>query len=171
TIILPNETSIQPPAPITISDDLIITADHTWDGAANGTFDGPQLSGNSVPPALRSQDGINISAGVRVAIAGIELSGWSDTGVYVINNAGSLRADNDMFLTNVGGGIRQTGAGSMVVTNTTITQNAGGGAILNSGSGSVTVLNSTLDQNSLGGVDPGGGTFILRNSALDAGGT
>src|SRR5262249_48726445 len=100
TIILPNETSILPPSPITISDDLIITVDHTWDGAVSGTFDGPQLSGTSVPPALRSQDGINISAGVRVAIAGIELSGWSDTGFYVINNAGSLRADNDMFLTN-----------------------------------------------------------------------
>lgn len=159
-IVIPSLTAISPPANVTISDDLMIEGDHSFQG--QDAFQGPTIDGGAVPVAQRSADFITVSPNVRFLVSGIQISAGSSFGFAVIkNNGGSLRLDGDIILQNEGQPLTQP-SGRSVITNTTITANTP--AAINS-AGSTRIYNSTIEQNQGGGVQATG-TFEMRNTVL-----
>jgi CSLREA domain-containing protein len=159
---------------ITLTSTLNITAPMTITGP------GPNLltvSGGGAVSVFNVSGG---TAATPVAISGLTIAnGYTSGNGGGIYNAGTLKVTNSGFSGNSawqncgecgGGGIYNTGTGSLTVSNSTFSGNSGnstqggggGGGIFNDYGGTVTVANSTFSGNS-GGADSGA---IHNNSTL-----
>jgi len=154
------------PATITLSSTLTITQNLTIQGPGASNL---SISGNRAVLVL------SVSPGVTAVVSGLTIE-WGDTfssegsSGAGINNAGSLALTNSTVSNNyayVGGGIYNTGA--LTITSSTVSDNLAtlGGGIWNSGT--LTVNFSTVSNYadaSGGGMVNNGGTVTISNSTF-----
>jgi CSLREA domain-containing protein len=96
-------------------------------------------------------------------------------GAISVGSTGSISVDKSTFFNNTGndGGAISNGAGTVVITNSTISGNHAdgfsGGGISQNGTGSVTIVNSTIKGNTAatgGGIRVFSGTVNIRNTIV-----
>jgi len=147
----------------------------------NTTVTGPTSGSGSTLTNLVNLNGhslytvFTVNSGVSGAsISGLAIeSGKSTTTAGGITNAGTLKVSNTTLTGNQGGGIYNTG--TLTVTNSTFSGNSGGnsaGGIYSSGTLAVTysTFSGNYTQNAGGAIELFGGTLTLDSSTLSQNG-
>ena len=145
-----------PTAPMTITDDLTISGDHSF----QATTQGPFLDGTSVVPL--QADMVTVGAGVTVRFQGFTVSSGSSAPFAAFRINGTGYFDGMVLSGNGGTQVAIGNAGTANITNTSIDN---GLSIGINNNGTANLLNSSVDFNSGGGIETTG-TLRLNNSLV-----
>jgi hypothetical protein len=158
TIRIPSGTTLQPTAPMLLTDTsrTTITASHSNDAAADKAV----ISGVAIAPTAVSA--ITIAVGADVAMHGFTFTqSVIDDGFGAIQNDGTLTLDGMQVSGANAIGVRTSNGSTTRITNSCICDNLTQGV---SGGGTNTIINSTIADNTGDGLHVSG--LTLRNSIV-----
>jgi hypothetical protein len=145
-----------PTAPMTITDDVTISGDHSFQAATQG----PAMDGTSVVPL--QADMLTVSANVTARFQGFTVSSGSTSPFAAFKINGTAFFDGMVLSGNGGTQLSVGNSGTANVTNTSVDNGLSLGILNN---GTTTLLNSSVDFNTGGGIETTG-TLRLNNSLV-----
>jgi hypothetical protein len=163
-----NLAKFQPAAGMTVSTgNLTITGQHNAQditGAGDAEIDGTNQQAQS-PPV----DFLTVASGASLTLEGVELNNAGDFSNgfnAAVRVNGTLTAYNSTFGADTGYPIAVNNGGTATLIDSSIDSTVHTAGILNSGAGTVTLENSTISNGIADGIDNNAGTLFLYNSLL-----